>query len=277
MDEREAFEKLKDAIYRERGLDVSQYKENYLKRRLAVRMRALQLINYESYLNWLNTYNGEYNTLLDKLTINVTQFFRDPEVFVEFEKNILPDILSRAGGRLKVWSAGCSTGEEPFSIAIAIEEAAEKMGIQGPEYEISATDIDDAALFKAYEGAFEGRTLDNVAEPRKRKYFSFDGKNYIITDKIKKKVKFLKANLMDPFRRNFFDVIFCRNVIIYFSKELQRKVLQYFYDGLREEGVFFMGKTETMLRDLRDKFRCINIKERIFEKTNTGGAEGTKE
>lgn len=276
MDEREAFEKLKEAIHRERGLDVNQYKENYLKRRLAVRMRALQLADYESYLNWLDKYNNEYNTLLDKLTINVTQFFRDPEVFIELEENILPGILERTGGRLKAWSAGCSTGEEPYSAAMAIEETAEKMGMQGPEYEISATDIDDNALFKAYQGSYEGRTLDNVAEPRKKKYFSFDGENYIITDKIRKRVKFMKANLMDPFRKNFFDIVFCRNVIIYFSKELQRKVLQYFYEGLKEEGVFFMGKTETMLLDFRDRFRCINIKERIFEKIRTVGAEGTE-
>jgi chemotaxis protein methyltransferase CheR len=265
MEELQDFEKLKDLIFRTRGLDVNQYKENYLKRRLAVRMRALQLGTYGAYIKWLETYTDEFNILLDKLTINVTQFFRDPEIFVEFESNILPPILEKGRG-VKVWSAGCSSGEEPYSIAMSIEETAERNGMKSVDYEIHATDIDDGALYAAVNGKYEGRTLENIAEGRRKKYFSNDGKNYMISDRIKKHVKFIKANLMEPYKKNYFDLVFCRNVIIYFSKDLQRKVIGFYHDALKPGGIFFMGKTETMLMDMRDKFECINIKERIFKK-----------
>ncbi len=268
MDELEAFGKIKHRIFTERGLDVNQYKENYLKRRLAVRMRALELKTYAEYNNRLAGNAVEMNTLIDKLTINVTQFFRDPEVFVEFESNILPAMLRANNGRIRAWSAGCSTGEEPYSIAMSIEETAEKEGITNLDYEVTATDIDDGALFRAVAGKYEGRTLENLASKRTRKYFNFDGKKYIISDAIKQHVKTVRANLMEPFKTGYFDFVFCRNVIIYFSKELQKKVLLYFYEGLKEGGIFFMGKTETMLLDFRDRFECINIKERIFRKTS---------
>lgn len=265
MDELQAFEELKELIHKTRGLDVSQYKENYLKRRLAVRMRALQLPTYEAYVKWLLAYKDEFNILLDKLTINVTQFFRDPEIFTEFESNILPPILEKGEG-VKVWSAGCSSGEEPYSIAMSIKETAERNSLKEADIEIHATDIDDGALYLAIAGKYEGRTLENIAEARRKKYFNFDGKNYIINDSIRKHVKFIKANLMEPYKKDYFDLVFCRNVIIYFSKDLQRKVIGFYHDALKPGGIFFMGKTETMLMDMRDKFECINIKERIFKK-----------
>jgi chemotaxis protein methyltransferase CheR len=265
VDEILAYEKLKDMVFKQRGLDVNQYKENYLKRRFAVRMRALQLQKYSDYVKWLETYKDEYNILLDKLTINVTQFFRDPEIFVEFEGVILPPILEKGKG-VRVWSAGCSSGEEPYSVAMSIEETAEKAGIKNPEYEIHATDIDDGALYAAISAKYEGRTLDNIAEKRRAKYFTFDGKFYNVVEPLRKHVKFIKANLMEPYKKEYFDVVFCRNVIIYFTKDLQRRVINFYWDALKKDGIFFMGKTETMLMDLRDKFECINIKERIFKK-----------
>lgn len=267
MTEEEAFLKIKEGVNREKFLDVSQYKENYIKRRIAVRMRSLQHPKYADYLNYLQNNKNEYDILLDKLTINVTQFFRDPEIFVELENVILPDIIANLKGPLKIWSAGCSTGEEPYSIAISVEETAERLGLKNFEYEIYATDLDIIAIQKATAGIYEGRTLDNIALQRKTKYFKTDGRNYMISDAIKKRVKIIKLNLMDPYKKDFFDLVFCRNVIIYFTRELQKTVLTHYYDSLKENGILFLGKTETMLQDYRDKFNCINIKERIFRKT----------
>lgn len=267
MTEEEAFLKIKEGVNREKFLDVSQYKENYIKRRIAVRMRSLQQAKYSDYLNYLQNNKTEYDILLDKLTINVTQFFRDPEIFVELENVILPDIMRTIRGPLKVWSAGCSTGEEPYSVAISIEETAERLGLQNYGFEIYATDLDIIAIQKATAGIYEGRTLDNIAPLRRTKYFRTDGKNYMIKDEIKKKVKVIKLNLMDPYKKDFFDIVFCRNVIIYFTRELQKTVLNHYYDSLKDGGILFLGKTETMLQDYRDKFNCINIKERIFRKT----------
>src|ERR1035437_5712673 len=267
MNEEEAFIKIKDGIRLEKALDVSQYKENYIKRRIAVRMRSLQFTKYDGYFIYLQNHRSEYDILLDKLTINVTQFFRDPEIFVELENTILPDILRNIKWPLKVWSAGCSTGEEPYSIAISIEETAEKMGIMNYGFEIYATDLDIIAIQKAAAGIYEGRTLDNIAQDRKTRYFfTDDGKNFSVKESIRQKVKIIKLNLMEPYKKNFFDVVFCRNVIIYFTRELQKTVLGHYYDSLKENGILFLGKTETMLQDYRDRFSCINIKERIFKK-----------
>jgi chemotaxis protein methyltransferase CheR len=266
MNENEAFLKIKELIHEKSNLDVSQYKENYIKRRLAVRMRALQASNYEEYMKVLEKDSREHEILLDKLTINVTQFFRDPEVFVELENTILPEILSKQEHNLKVWSAGCSTGEEPYSIAISIEETAERLGVKGLSYSVFATDLDQLVLHRAVEGKYEGRTMDNIAETRRKKYFSFDGRFYKVSDRIKQRVSFMKLNLMDHFKKDFFDIVFCRNVIIYFNRELQKTVLNHYYDALKDRGILYLGKTETMLLDLRDKFECINIKERIFRK-----------
>jgi chemotaxis protein methyltransferase CheR len=265
MNEKIAFEKLKDAIFNKSGLDLNQYKENYLKRRLAVRMRSLQMISYEEYLKYIINRDDECELLLDKLTINVTQFFRDMEAFEEIEKNVLPDLI-RNNVRIKIWSAGCSTGEEAYSIAILMEEVAENLGILNYRYDITGTDIDEKALYAARLGCYEGRTLDNVSNERKKKYFDFDGKNYIIKESIKKKVEFLKFNLMEPFKNEYFNIILCRNVIIYFTRDLQNKVIGFFYDSLKDNGIFVMGKTETMLINFRNKFECLNIKERIFIK-----------
>ena len=253
-------------IHRETNLDVNQYKENYIRRRLAVRMRALQAPTYEEYLGRLEGNKHEMEVLLDKLTINVTQFFRDPEIYVELENNILPEIFSKTGGNIRVWSAGCSTGEEPYSIAISIEETAERLGIKSYNYSISGTDLDQLVLHKAVDGRYEGRTMDNMAEARRKKYFNFDGKVYSVAERLKRNIAFSRHNLMDHFKKDFFDLVFCRNVIIYFARELQKTVLEHYYDALKEKGILCLGKTETMLLDMRDRFECINIKERIFRK-----------
>lgn len=268
MDEEKAFSELKEKIFADRGLDVNQYKENYLKRRIAVRMRALQINSYSEYLNVLDKNKEEYQLLFDKLTINVTQFFRDPEVFVVFENEILPDILiNKSIKELKVWSAGCSSGEEPYSIAMSIEETKEKNGIKDLNYEIYATDIDNDALSQAKKGQYSIKTMENIANLRRNKYFEkINDTTYLISEKIKNNVKFIRANLMEPYKTNFFDIVFCRNVIIYFNKDLQKKVMQYFYDSLKDKGILILGKTETMLLSFRDKFKCINLRERIFKK-----------
>lgn len=266
MTEEEAFLRIKDGVRFEKQLDVSQYKENYIKRRIAVRMRSLQLPKYSDYAGYLERNKSEYDILLDKLTINVTQFFRDPEIFVELENTILPDIMKDIKGPLKIWSAGCSTGEEPYSIAISITETAEKLGLIDFDFEIYATDLDIIAVQKAAAGKYEGRTLDNITQARRNKYFLTDDTNFFIRDSIKQKIKVIKLNLMEPYKKNFFDMVFCRNVIIYFTRELQKTVLGHYYDSLKENGILFLGKTETMLQDYRDRFSCINIKERIFKK-----------
>ncbi len=264
MDEETAFKDIKDRIFRERSLDVNQYKENYLKRRLAVRMRALHLKSYHEYSRYLEGNREEYNMLFDKLTINVTQFFRDPEVFVELENSIFPEIF-RKTGYINAWSAGCSSGEEPYSIAVSIEESKKKFNSENIKYMVYATDLDDVSLRRAVEGSYGEKPLENIADKRKKRYFDYEN-CYRVKDFIKKNVKFIRMNIMEPYKKEFFDLIFCRNVIIYFGRELQKIIMGYFFRALKPGGFLFMGKTETMVNDFRDRFECINVKERIFKK-----------
>jgi chemotaxis protein methyltransferase CheR len=109
--------------------------------------------------------------------------------------------------------------------------------------------------------------MENIAPMRKSKYFSYSGAKYIISDYVKDNIKFMNMNLMEPYQEKFFDIILCRNVIIYFTRELQKRVMGFFYDSLSKNGILILGKTETMLIDYRNVFQCINIKERIFRKT----------
>ncbi|MFP4465869.1 MAG: CheR family methyltransferase [Candidatus Goldiibacteriota bacterium] len=269
MDEQEAFAEIKKTINNERGLDVNQYKENYLKRRFAVRMRALHKITYCEYLEKIKADPGEMNILLDRLTINVTEFFRDPEMYIEFENELLPALINEGKKKFRIWSAGCSTGEEPYSIAVSIEEAQDAMGVRNLTYEIYASDIDEKVLRAGVEGVYEARTMRNIAPNRRAKYFTDAGnEKYRVNDSIKEKIRFIRLNLMKPYEKNFFDVVFCRNVIIYFTKELQEEVMQTFYDSLRSGGILILGKTETMLLGFRNRFKCINIKERMFRKVD---------
>lgn len=268
MEKMEGLEGIKERILRERALDVSQYKENYIKRRLAVRMRALQIKEYEDYARYLDSNKSEYDILFDKLTVNVTQFFRDPEVFIEIENTLLPELLKGGGSDIKIWSAGCSSGEEPYSVAISVMETCEKLGIKAG-FEIEATDIDDASLHKAVSAKYGAKTMENIAANRRDKYFikDVDG-DYSVKNEVKRKIKFIRHNLMNEYKKNVFDFVFCRNVIIYFTRELQKKVLEIYHRSLKHGGVLVLGKTETMSLDLRDRYECINIKERIFRKAD---------
>ena len=266
MESAKGFEDIKERILRERLLDVNQFKENYIKRRLAVRMRALQIKEYADYVRYLDSNKREYDILFDKLTVNVTQFFRDPEVFIEFENTLLPELLGSGADDIKIWSAGCSSGEEPYSIAISILETCEKNGIKA-DFEIEATDIDDASLYKAVCGKYDTRAMENIAENRRDKYFNKNPDNtYTVKDAVKRKVKFIRHNLMHEYKKDVFDFVLCRNVIIYFTRELQKTVLDIYHKSLKKGGVLILGKTETMLLDFRDRYECINIKERIFRK-----------
>ena len=263
------FEMLKREIFKDTSLDLNQYKPNYLKRRLGVRMRAKGVRSYDKYFRLLFSEPGEYEFLLKDVTINVTEFFRDPEVFRVMEDEILPwMIYSKVKHKRRVirfWSAGCSSGEEAYSLAIIIKE------LLGEKFDtfisyIYGTDIDDTCLYTARIGKYLPRQVENVKPKYIKRYFTFDGELYKISDEIKNMVRFRKQDLFSSKLGGHFDLIVCRNVIIYFTKDMQDRLFESFYNSLNKDGYLILGKTEGLFGESRDRFEIINSRERIYQK-----------
>jgi chemotaxis protein methyltransferase CheR len=195
----------------------------------------------------------ELQELVNLLTVNETYFFREYYQLKCFAEEVLPEILDKKRGeklrKIRVWSAGCSTGEEPYTLAIIMEEMLEDM--EGVTWEVHATDINTEVMEKAELGLYSQRSVRLVPEEYKIRYFLKRGEFYEIIPHIKKKVDFYQLNLMDAadMRKMLdFDVIFCRNVLIYFDDASRRQVALYFYEALAEGGYIFLGHSESMSR-----------------------------
>jgi len=252
-------------IMEDTGFDIQQYKERPLKRRLAVRMRACRQSNYREYAAYLEAHPEEYPKLFDALTINVTKFYRNPETYQAVAEKVLPEIMRerRNHGPLTFWSAGCSSGEEPYSLAIMWLEFCRKMGASPPA-SVVATDIDRLSLEKAQEGVYEWGSLDEMPHDLVQKYFIPEGKRYRVAPEVKKLVSFRRAELLNPSPFSGVDMIFCRNVLIYFNRISQEQVFRHFQQSLRPGGFLVLGKVETMLGSAKESFLGYDAKERIY-------------
>ena len=266
------FEALKKMIFKETGIDCSKYKDNYLKRRIDVRLRVNRVKTYAEYMRLLVTNPDEYRSLIDDIAINVTKFFRDPETFDVLENVILPSLIyGKAMGKkraIRVWSAGCASGEEPYSIAILLREL---LGEEFGDYLVSihATDVDTESLAQARKGLYNGPQLENVPEAYLKRYFERQGDCYQISKEIMRMVKLSRLDLFSEVRPSHFDMILCRNVVIYFSKEMQYQLYRQFYDALNSDGYLVLGKTESLIGGSKDLFALIDPKERIYQKKAT--------
>ncbi|MCL4426691.1 MAG: protein-glutamate O-methyltransferase CheR [Firmicutes bacterium] len=222
------------------GIDVDFYKGNQLERRLKGIMTRVKVSSLYDYARLLEREPARLQEFKDYFTINVSEFFRNPERFTELKERILPALLKERRGP-KIWSAGCSYGAEPYSVAILLQEVA-PFG----QYDILATDIDETILGKAREGFFQGADLKNVSEERLKRFFQPDGPGYRIKPELKRRVHFQHHNLLlDPFPQEL-DLILCRNVVIYFTEEAKRLVYRNFHRSLRPGGLLFVGGTESL-------------------------------
>lgn len=265
-DERE-FAELKAVIKRKIGFNCEDYKQPHLKRRLAVRLRATQSSSYREYALVLSKNADEERHLKETLTVNVTELFRNPETYESVYKNVLPELIKQKKDYrfIKVWSAGCSNGEEPYSIAIMLNQF---LGSSIKRYNISilATDIDEDSLGKAENGIFQSKQLEKIGKERIDRFFVKKDDNYQVTDELKKLVKVKRHDLISGPKMSGFDIIFCRNVTIYFEQKLQETLYMNFYDSLNEGGFFVMGKTETLVGPASIQFKRFDLKERIYQK-----------
>lgn len=235
------FEYLKKKILTLTDIDLNNYKAGQMRRRLDG-LVSNESGNVVEYCKRIEHDNDALKKLRNFLTINVSEFFRDASPFQQLKTTVLPELL-RNNGSLSIWSAGCSIGAEPYSVAMMLENLT-----PGQKHRIVATDIDDAVLVKAKNGGpYSSSDIANVDKALLLKYFTRSDNGYQVIDTIKRRVEFKRHDLLkDGFERGF-DLVMCRNVVIYFSDEAKRTLYTGFTNSLKEEGVMFIGATETLL------------------------------
>jgi chemotaxis methyl-accepting protein methylase len=267
----EAFANLLLKIKEDRGVDFTWYHPALLKRRIALRLIAKKVDSYIEYRKVLANDPVEYEKLFEVLTINVSEFFRDIEVWATI-KIILEAMVeenSAKGEPIVIWSAGCALGEEPYSLAILCRQ----IGQIGVPVKIYATDIDKDCLQRAQQGCYDALGIDKTQNILKN-YFSFDFLDYFekkdnkywIKDEIKKMVEFSYLDLTGKDYLHDINLIICRNVFIYFTKPLQEKILDQFYHSLADKGYLIIGKNETLVYEARLVFKEIDLHGRVYQK-----------
>lgn len=236
------FTEFKQEVNRHFGLYLDGYKEPQLKRRIESLMSSLKVEDYKTYFNLLVRDNQQWQRFIDKITINVTEFFRNPEIFLRLEKEILPTLIKRHK-YLKVWSAACADGSEPYSLAILLDELA-----PGGNHRIDATDIDINALEKAKKGIYNQRVVQSVTTSRLKNYFRQENDTFYLNEKIKGMVKFYRKDLLKDHFGSGYHLIVCRNVVIYFTAPTQEKLYRRFFQALAPGGFLFIGATESLFQ-----------------------------
>jgi chemotaxis protein methyltransferase CheR len=225
-------------VKRKTGIDLAQYKEAQMKRRLTSLYEKRGFKNFYEFFKAMEADQKLFHEFLDRMTINVSEFYRNAKRWEVLEKKILPKLFERSK-RLKVWSAACSTGEEPYTLAIILSKF-----MPLSQVSVLATDIDENVISRAKIGIYPERSLQEVPEDVKKKFFTKEGMHYKISEDIKKAVTFKKHNLLaDSFDTNF-DLIVCRNVLIYFTEEAKHELYHKFNKALKPGGIFFVGSTE---------------------------------
>ena len=235
----EEFEWFVKKVKESMNLDLSGYKPERMKRRIEMLIRKYSCKSYKEYYELIIKDAKKKDEFLDKLTINVTEFFRNPEKWIELRDKFLPELLRESGSRFKAWSAGCSSGEEPYTIAMILEELKAP-----PSVKVLATDIDIGVLTRAQIGEYDERSMVSTPPEYIQKYFIVRDGKYIVKPNVKARVQFKRHNLLqDPFDKGF-DLITCRNVVIYFEMEAKEELYRKFSESLRSGGLLFVGNTE---------------------------------
>lgn len=268
-DDDAGFAALKQKLVGLTGWDLTRFKENYLRRRVGARLRALGCVDWAAYGSVLEGDPQELVRLKDRLTVNVTEFLRDPDVWEEIEGMVLPRLTAAAAQRplkeLRIWSAGCSSGEEPYSLAMLALQGAERHG-GGVSVRVLASDLDPVMLARAEEGRYPMAAFAHVPPALLKRWFLADGDGYRVGRELRRVVSFRILNLFSTPPPPELDLLLCRNVMIYFSRDLQQKLLRAFHQALRPGGIFITGKTETVLGPARSVFQSLSARSRIFER-----------
>ena len=223
------------------SINLNDYKPAQMQRRINNLMTRYGVSTYVDFFKLLDKDAKMYKEFIDYMTINVTEFFRTPEKFSELETKVLPDLLAQSS-KLNIWSAGCSVGAEPYSLAMILKDITPNM-----KHRILATDLDVEMLEKAKSGVYTNTEYKNISTGRASKYFKHAGTTYTVDDDIRARVEFKRHNLLlDKFESGF-DLILCRNVVIYFTEDAKDSLYRRFLSALKPGGVLFVGGTEAIL------------------------------
>lgn len=259
------FKKLGEIIYERSGIHFPENKKYVLESRLGRRLQELEINDYDTYISFLTMgpyQSDEFQEMFNRITINETSFFRNEPQLDAFERKILPELIEsrQSEKRLRIWSAACSSGEEPYTLAIMLHRT---LGVRLADWriEILGTDISEKALSVAIEGKYSDYAMRSTPELVRRRFFAKEGTNWIIDAQIQSLVNFELHNLRDTLaakRHGVWDVIFCRNVMIYFDKDMRKRVVNMFSNQLAQDGVLFIGHSES-LRGLDAPFESVDI------------------
>lgn len=265
--EERAFNDLLDHVRRERGLDCSQYKESFLRRRFAVRMRARGADTYQDYLATLRSDPAEFDALLVALTINLSYFFRNRAAFDALRYAVLTTLVARrsqAGRRrLAVWSAGCASGEEPYSVAMILADLLEPT-LSRWDVQIHATDVDADVLARARRGVYRAASFEDLQAGFVERYFAHNGDTYTLQPAIRRMVTFRQHDLTTPPPLPRYDLILCRNVLIYFAREHQEGIVRHLLDHLKPGGYLMLGMAEMLPLALYSRLQAVDGRLRIY-------------
>lgn len=240
-------------VLKEFNINLSAYKSNQLHRRILSLMSRVGVKSVEEYIALLKKDSSQRQKFLDFITINVSEFFRNPEIFDDLKEKLKTELLPKSQN-LKVWSAACSIGAEPYSLAMILSNLS-----PSGRHKIIATDIDSTIIERAKTGEYSYSEIKNVRKEYLDKYFKIIGDKYIIDSSIKNMVTFKKHDLiLEPYEKDF-DLIVCRNVVIYFNQDVKDAIYRKFSDSLKKGGLLFVGATESIY----------NYKEYGFDKAST--------
>jgi chemotaxis protein methyltransferase CheR len=256
-------------IERDRGFFCSSYKDTCLRRRISVRMRIKGAANFEEYGFLLDDDALEYDRLIAALTINVSKFFRNPETFASIETKVIPELSAGSARLIRIWSAGCASGEEAYSLAVLCHQHLEDGGPGNDtvRFDIVGTDVDGDAISAARRGRYAEAAFADTTPAVRDNYFPISEGLHTVSGDLRQLVAFQKADLLDGSpTASRFHLILCRNVIIYFKRQTQEWLFERFHELLLPGGFLVLGKVESLLGKSRALFAPISAKERIYRR-----------
>lgn len=240
------YESFKGQILQLTKIDLNAYKERQMKRRIDALISKHNITNYDEYVMAIRRDGKLFEEFVNYLTINVSEFYRNPEQWTLLEKEIFPWLFNRFGQNLKIWSAACSTGDEPYSLVMLLSRFLPLNRIR-----IIATDIDRQVLSSAQLGLYNERSLKGLPKEFLHQFFTkIDERNYQISSSVKSCVEFKRHNLLAEDYPRDCDLIVCRNVLIYFTEEAKDAIYRKFYGALKKDGILFVGSTEQIIKPL---------------------------
>ncbi|MCU1646778.1 MAG: chemotaxis protein CheR [Nocardia sp.] len=254
-----------------RGFDFTGYKRSTLTRRIRKRMGEVSALTYPDYRDRLEADADEFRTLFNTILINVTAIFRDPDAWTLLQREVVPEVIASVApeSEIRVWSAGCSSGEEAYSLVMIFAEA---LGIEEcmNRVKVYATDVDEEALREARAGLYPAKSLDALSPEFREKYFEPSGAQFAFRPDLRRRVIFGRHDITHDAPISRLDLLVCRNTLMYFNVEAQSQIIDRFHFALREAGYLFLGKAEMLLSD-GERFEAISIRQRIFRRRPGGG------